>query len=72
MTAQAALPLALPRSRPRRVMMQVADAGVDPGWLRYECLRCGYDTGWTEDPRTLTEQRRGKPCPRCNSAKARP
>lgn len=56
--------------RPRVWRMQVADAGHLPGGavkgIRFECSRCGHDTDWIEDRWTITENRRGLPCPCCN------
>lgn len=50
--------------RPKRVMMHVADAGVDV--IRFECSKCGHDTGWVVDEKTVSENKRGIPCPDCN------
>ncbi len=55
---------AAPR-RPRIVRMHVADAGSGMIWFR--CERCGHDTGWIPDTMTVTENKRGMPCPRCNA-----
>lgn len=52
----------LPRSK-RKVRMHVADAGQG---IRFECRKCGYNTGWINDEWTVTENRRGHPCPVCN------
>jgi len=49
--------------RPRRVMMHVADAGIE--MARYECAKCGHKTDW-EPIESVTEVKRGKPCPMCN------
>ncbi len=64
MARQLAL-LALPK-RPRRVMMHVADGGQ--GHVRFECGKCGHDTGWLrcDETDTVTKLKRGEPCPRCN------
>lgn len=62
-----------PRARPR-VMMKMTDAGNAgyrlTGWktdrgANFECLKCGHDDGWTFNL-TITEIRRGLPCPKCN------
>lgn len=59
----------LPR-RPRRKLMHVADAGDHGGGIiRFECC-CGFDTGWLRDEWTISENRRGHPCPRCNPGDA--
>lgn len=58
----------LPRSEPIK-RMRVADAGHMPGGtkgIRFECPHCGHDTGWIEDEWSITENRRGLPCPSCN------
>jgi DNA-directed RNA polymerase subunit RPC12/RpoP len=54
----------------RRVLMHVADAGNSP-WgkvVQFVCHKCGHDTGWIEDRRTVSENKRGLPCPKCNEA----
>lgn len=63
---------AKPRQK-RRVMMHVADAG-NWGWhtpwggkcIRFECSKCGHDTDWIDDNLSVTENKRGMPCPICN------
>lgn len=61
----------LPRSASIK-RMRVADAGHLPGGavkgIRFECPHCGHDTDWIEDRWTITENRRGLPCPRCNAS----
>ncbi|HSV28619.1 MAG TPA: hypothetical protein VLL76_03645 [Candidatus Omnitrophota bacterium] len=52
--------------RPRRVLMHVMDAGS--GMIEFACRRCGHNTGWIRDDRTVTENRRGRPCPKCNAS----
>ncbi|PXX79123.1 hypothetical protein DFR34_10813 [Rivihabitans pingtungensis] len=59
--------------RPRRQMMHVFDAGdacsgADGDEVviaRCRCLACGGETEWIEF-HTMTEARRGIPCPQCN------
>lgn len=53
----------MPR-KPRQWRMRVADAGQ--GCIQFRCPRCGYDTGWIKDEKTVTENKRGLPCPKCN------
>lgn len=53
----------IPRSAPVK-RMHVADAGQ--GMIEFECPHCGYNSGWITDEWTITENRRGNPCPRCN------
>lgn len=54
-----------PRSKPIR-RMHVHDAGCD-GITHFICSHCGYDDGWQYYPeKTLTDLKRGLPCPRCN------
>lgn len=60
----------LPRHKPLK-RMHVADAGHLPGGapgIRFKCSCCQHDTGWIADEWTVTENRRGHPCPRCNPA----
>jgi len=56
-----------PRRNPR-VMMHVIDAGTDGcnDVIHFECRKCGHDTGWIIDTKTVTENKRGVPCPKCN------
>jgi DNA-directed RNA polymerase subunit RPC12/RpoP len=37
-----------------------------PSPVKYKCPRCGHETDWIE-PRTVTEAKRGIPCPVCNA-----
>ncbi|KXV70536.1 hypothetical protein AD951_02705 [Acetobacter malorum] len=59
----------LPR-RKRVKRMHVADAGHLPGGaqkgIRFVCSHCGYDTGWIQDTRSISDNRKGLPCPACN------
>jgi hypothetical protein len=66
-----------PRARPR-VLMHVTDAGqVDAGaagdlgkpLCRMRCARCGDESDWLVFD-TVTEAKRGIPCPRCNATEA--
>jgi hypothetical protein len=52
--------------------MHVADAGNGAGCkvIQFRCSKCGYDTGWIRDDLTVTENRRGLPCPKCNELEA--
>jgi len=59
--------------RPRRTMMHVVDAGdsCDPQSLviaKLACSECGEETDWIEF-RTVTEAKRGIPCPACNESR---
>lgn len=59
-----------PRRKPR-VMMHVVDArnpecDENPS-VRLMCSKCQHETDWVEFP-TVTEARRGSPCPDCNKA----
>ena len=63
---QAAL-FAAPR-RPRIWRMHVADAGNGCNGdkiAEFECGRCGHRTGWIKIE-TVSEAKRGLPCPNCN------
>lgn len=54
---------------PRVVRMHVIDAGLREDGAEiavYRCSRCRRETDWTEF-RTITEAKRGIPCPACNS-----
>lgn len=64
MPNQTSLPLDMPRTRQRRIMMHVVDAGDG---IQFRCNTCGHDTGWIVDEKTVTENRRGMPCPKCNA-----
>jgi len=57
----------IPRS-PSVKRMHVVDAGNGPGCkvIQFECGHCGHDTGWIEDKCSVTENKRGMPCPECN------
>lgn len=57
----------LPRA-PRLVRMKVVDAGDKV--IHFRCHKCGHDTGWIRDVWTLTENKRGLPCPKCNTEAA--
>lgn len=64
-----------PRERRRVVRMHVADAGHMPGGakgVRFTCRRCGHDTGWIAGRWTISENKRGQPCPNCNEETKRP
>lgn len=56
-----------PRAKPLK-RMRVADAGEGGGFdvIQFECGRCGHNTGWIYDTLTMTENKRGLPCPKCN------
>ena len=60
-----------PRQTPKK-LMHVSDAGgcceEDGGgaMVRMQCKRCGYESGWLFLG-TVTEAKRGKPCPVCNA-----
>lgn len=57
---------AAPRRAPIK-RMHVADAGCDA--IKFKC-RCGHDTGWIIWNRreiTVSEAKRGLPCPKCNA-----
>jgi len=52
-----------PRAKPQ-VRMHVTDAGT--GMIRFGCRTCSHDTGWIKDTKTVSENKRGIPCPVCN------
>lgn len=51
-----------PPLRKRRRLMHVIDYGS--GMALFRC-RCGYESGWVPAGK-LHEDKRGRPCPRCN------
>ena len=56
-----------PRQAPRK-LMHVCDAygdGPDDNHVRFHCARCGHESDWI-DGLTVTEAKRGMPCPECN------
>lgn len=54
-----------PKPRAKRLWrMHVDDAGEG---IVFECGRCGHNTGWIDDKWTVTENKRGHPCPKCNN-----
>lgn len=59
----------LPR-RARIKRMRVFDAGQSGGYkvIMFLCPHCSHNTGWLHDTRTITENKRGLPCPKCNDA----
>ena len=50
--------------------MHVYDAGYDMAGEEIVCMKCrhcGYDSNWIyTEGKTLTEVKRGFPCPKCN------
>jgi len=56
----------LPRDRPRIFRMKIADGGVSFTDLKFTCPKCGYDDGWKQHDLSITEIKRGIPCPVCN------
>jgi hypothetical protein len=58
----------LPRRRPVK-RMRIEDVGIAPDGrciIQFVCRHCRYDTGWIIDERTVSESKRGLPCPKCN------
>lgn len=51
-----------PRRKPRH-LMHVEDAGDG---ILLKCVHCGHSTGWIVATLTVTEYKRGIPCPECN------
>lgn len=56
--------------RPRIKRMHVSDAGH--GCIEFTCRHCGFCTGWIRDEWTITANRRGLPCPKCNGRRHAP
>ena len=63
-----------PRPAPRK-LMHVCDAAddEDPAYssVRFHCARCGHESDWI-DGLTVTEAKRGMPCPACNPSDVMP
>jgi hypothetical protein len=62
--------LAKPPRKRRRVLMHLIDAGNLPNGgkgVHFKCGRCGHDGGWWQVD-TVTEAKRGEPCPKCNKS----
>ena len=60
----------LPRSRSKLVRMHVVDASCESGLIVVvECWKCGHSSGWIQVD-TVTEAKRGIPCPNCNRRKS--
>lgn len=51
-----------PRRKPHR-LMHVIDYGS--GMAQFLCRRCSYFSGWIAAGK-LSDDKRGRPCPRCN------
>lgn len=56
-----------PRRAPR-VMMHVVEAGQSNSGkvIQFECSKCGHNTDWVDDEKSISENKRGQPCPKCN------
>lgn len=54
--------------RPPIKRMHVVDAGngLSGKVIQFECRRCGHNTGWIEDTCSVSDNKRGLPCPKCN------
>ena len=63
----------LPRSKPLK-RMRVVDAGNGNGCkvVQFVCPHCHHDTGWIVDGLTVSENKRGLPCPKCNEPEPTP
>ncbi len=49
--------------------MKVIDAGNgfgDGKVIMFKCFKCGHNTDWIEDTKSVSENKRGMPCPHCN------
>lgn len=59
------------KRKSRRIMMHVDDAGDGPTGkvIEFGCRKCGYSTGWIEDTSTVSQNKKGLPCPKCNTKK---
>lgn len=60
--------------RPRRVLMQVVDAGNPPFagmhkfFVHLVCAKCGHDDDWSDHPTKTASL--SQPCPKCNEVAA--
>lgn len=64
----------LPPRKTRGYLMHVTDAGIGEAGGHncfLTCARCGAESGWLKFD-TVTEAKRGLPCPRCNAPKVGP
>jgi hypothetical protein len=60
-----------PPRRMRGPLMHVYDAGSGEGpgcMVQMRCRRCGHQSGWLVFD-TVTEAKRGQPCPNCAGSK---
>jgi hypothetical protein len=65
MTRQGEL-LLKPKRKMRGQLMHVSDAGDADGLIcKFRCKKCGFQSEWLKMP-TVTEAKRGIPCPKCN------
>lgn len=55
-----------PPRRAPRVLMHVTDAG--DRYIQFTCRTCGHRESRYGDFGTVTENKRGLPCPMCNGA----
>lgn len=59
-----------PKRRTRGQLMHVSDAGYGGSArgvnVQFQCANCEYISGWMKCE-TVTEAKRGLPCPKCNS-----
>lgn len=58
----------LPRRKNKRLMHVTDAGGTDEGHhIHFKCDHCGHDNGWgVYRSKTITELKRGLPCPKCN------
>lgn len=65
-----------PRFRkPRKWLMHFYDVGPSPYvsesgkeafYVHWKCKRCGHDDDWSHFEGTVSDVKRGIPCPKCN------
>jgi hypothetical protein len=60
-----------PPRKTRGQLMHVCDAGAgeDKPVVQFECRKCHFQSDWYQFD-TVTEAKRGIPCPRCNEVKS--
>lgn len=54
--------------RVRRIMMHVVEAGQGNSGkvIQFERAKCGHNADWIGDEKSISENKRDQPCPKCN------
>lgn len=59
-----------PKRKSPRVMAKLIDAGEAPDGTpvcNYLCRKCGWESGWVEERRSVSKVHLGYPCESCNA-----